>query len=54
MLRLIAAGKSNREIAEELVLSLRTFERHVANLYGNIHARGRADATAYTFRHRLV
>jgi DNA-binding CsgD family transcriptional regulator/RecA/RadA recombinase len=54
VLRLIAAGKSNREIAEELSLSVRTVERHVTNLYGKIGARGRADATAYAFTHDLV
>jgi DNA-binding NarL/FixJ family response regulator len=51
---LIAAGKSNREIAEEFSLSVRTVERHVTNLYGKIDARGRADATAYAFTHGLV
>ncbi len=54
VLRLLAAGKSNREIADELVLSVRTVERHVTNLYGKIDARGRADATAYAFTHGLV
>ncbi|MDP9416408.1 MAG: AAA family ATPase [Actinomycetota bacterium] len=54
VLRLIAAGKSNREISEELALSVRTVERHVTNLYGKIAARGRADATAYVFTHGLV
>jgi DNA-binding NarL/FixJ family response regulator len=54
VLRLIAAGKSNREIAQELSLSVRTVERHVTNLYGKIDARGRADATAYAFTHGLV
>lgn len=54
VLRLIAAGKSNLEIAEELALSVRTVERHVTNLYGKIDARGRADATAYAFTRGLV
>jgi DNA-binding NarL/FixJ family response regulator len=53
VLRLIAAGKSNREIAEELFLSLRTIERHITNLYTKISARGKADATAYALRHDL-
>ncbi len=53
VLRLIAAGKSNREIAEELFLSLRTIERHITNLYTKIGARGKADATAYALRHDL-
>jgi DNA-binding CsgD family transcriptional regulator len=54
VLRLIASGKSNNEIADELVLSVRTVERHITNLYGKIEARGRADATAYAFRHSLI
>ncbi|HUG14780.1 MAG TPA: AAA family ATPase [Thermomicrobiales bacterium] len=54
VLRLIAAGRSNREIADELTLSVRTIERHITNLYGKIDARGRADATAYAFRHDLI
>ena len=44
--RLVAIGESNRQIAKELVLSVRTVERHVTNIYAKIYARGRADATA--------
>ena len=54
VLRLIAGGRTNNEIAEELVLSVRTVERHIGNLYGKIAARGRADATAYTLTHGLI
>jgi len=54
VLRLVAAGQSNREIADELVLSVRTVERHINNLYAKIGARGKADATAYAFRHGLT
>jgi pimeloyl-ACP methyl ester carboxylesterase/DNA-binding CsgD family transcriptional regulator len=50
VLRLIASGRSNREIADELVLSVRTVERHITNLYGKISARGKADATAFALR----
>jgi DNA-binding NarL/FixJ family response regulator len=53
VLRLIAAGHTNREIAGALTLSVRTVERHINNLYAKIHARGKADATAYAFRHGL-
>jgi DNA-binding CsgD family transcriptional regulator/pimeloyl-ACP methyl ester carboxylesterase len=53
VLRLIAAGLSNQQIADELVLSLRTIERHITNLYGKIGARGKADATAYALRHGM-
>jgi pimeloyl-ACP methyl ester carboxylesterase/DNA-binding CsgD family transcriptional regulator len=51
VLRLIAAGRSNQQIADELVLSLRTVERHITNLYAKIGAHGKADATAYELRH---
>ncbi len=54
VLRLIAQGRSNREISTELVLSVRTVARHITNIYGKIGARGKADATAYAFRKRLV
>jgi pimeloyl-ACP methyl ester carboxylesterase len=51
VLSLIAAGRSNQQIAAELVISLRTVERHITNLYSKIGARGKADATAYALRH---
>ena len=54
VLRLIAAGNSNREIATDLVLSVRTVERHITNVYGKISARGRADATLYALDHGLT
>jgi predicted ATPase/DNA-binding CsgD family transcriptional regulator len=54
VLGLVAGGYTNREIAEKLVVSLGTVERHIANLYAKINARGRADATAYALRHHLV
>jgi predicted ATPase/DNA-binding CsgD family transcriptional regulator len=54
VLRLVARGDSNKEIATELVLSVRTVERHITNLYGKIDARGKADATAYAFKHGLL
>ncbi len=54
VLRLIASGRTNSEIAEELVLSVRTVERHIGNIYGKISACGRADATAYTLTRGLI
>jgi predicted ATPase/DNA-binding CsgD family transcriptional regulator len=50
VLRLLGTGESNREIAEHLVLSARTAERHVASIYRKIGARRRADAVAYALR----
>jgi DNA-binding NarL/FixJ family response regulator len=42
VLRLIAGGRSNQEIAEALVLSVRTVERHVSNIYGKLGVSGSA------------
>jgi DNA-binding NarL/FixJ family response regulator len=53
VLRLIAADMSNREMAEELFLSVRTIERHVANIYTKIDAHNRNDAIAYAEQHGL-
>jgi DNA-binding CsgD family transcriptional regulator len=54
VLRLIAAGRSNREMAADLFLSVRTVERHITNIYGKVDARTRAEATAYAFRNGLA
>jgi DNA-binding NarL/FixJ family response regulator len=54
VLRLIAGGRTNDEIAAALVLSVRTVEQHIRNIYRKIHARGRADATAYTLTRGLL
>ena len=47
VLRLIAHGNSTREIANELVLSARTVQRHISNLYAKINVRNRVEATAF-------
>ncbi len=54
VLRLVAAGSSNGEIAAALGLSINTVERHVGNIYRKIDARGRADATAFAIRRGLA
>jgi len=57
VLRLIAVGKSNQEISQDLVLSRRTVERHVSNIYQKIGASGkvaRATASAYALRHGIA
>jgi DNA-binding CsgD family transcriptional regulator/pimeloyl-ACP methyl ester carboxylesterase len=54
VLQLVAAGESNSQIARRLGLSTHTIERHVANVYRKIGARGRADATAYAMRNGLA
>jgi DNA-binding CsgD family transcriptional regulator len=50
ILRLLANGRTNREIADALVLSVHTIERHLANSYRKIGARNRAEATAFALR----
>jgi predicted ATPase/class 3 adenylate cyclase/DNA-binding CsgD family transcriptional regulator len=54
VLRLIAAGRTSKEVAEALVLSIRTVERHITHVYEKIGARGRADATAFALKHGLA
>jgi DNA-binding NarL/FixJ family response regulator len=54
VLRQVAAGMSNREIAAALVVSVYTVERHLVNVYRKIGARARADATAYALRHGIA
>jgi pimeloyl-ACP methyl ester carboxylesterase/DNA-binding CsgD family transcriptional regulator len=51
VLRHVAAGATNKEIAGSLSLAVSTVERHLVNLYAKIGARGRADAIAYALRH---
>jgi DNA-binding NarL/FixJ family response regulator len=53
VLRLIAAGRSNQQIADTLVLSIKTVQRHAANIYAKIGAHSRVDAAAYALRHGL-
>jgi DNA-binding NarL/FixJ family response regulator len=54
VVRLVAAGQSNREIADELVLSIRTVERHIANVYAKAGIHSKAQATDYAHRHGLT
>ena len=54
VLRLIAAGKSNRDIADELCISEHTVARHVQNIFAKLAVSSRAAATAFAFSHQLV
>ena len=47
VLGLLALGKTNHEIAHSLVISERTVQRHIANIYDKIGARNRSEATAF-------
>lgn len=53
ILRRVAAGSTNKEIASEFHLAVSTVERHLVNLYNKIGARGRADAIAFALHNRL-
>jgi ATP/maltotriose-dependent transcriptional regulator MalT len=54
VLRLVASGKSNREIAAALVISEHTVARHLQNIYAKLRVPSRAAATAFAFEHELV
>ena len=54
VLRLMAWGRSNQEIAADLSISLRTVTTHVTNIFSKLGAASRAEAIAYAHRHRLA
>jgi DNA-binding CsgD family transcriptional regulator len=54
VLRLVAAARTNKEIAGELFISVATVERHVANIYRKIGARSRVEATSYALREGIA
>ena len=54
VLCLIAAGKTDRDIAEELVIAESTVRRHVSNIYAKIGTSNRAEATRYALRENLL
>jgi len=54
VLRLLATGLSNKEIAATLHLSVKTVSRHLSNIFTKIGVSSRAAATAFAFEHRLA
>jgi DNA-binding CsgD family transcriptional regulator/HPt (histidine-containing phosphotransfer) domain-containing protein len=54
VLQLVAAGKTNRAIAQALAISEKTVARHVSNIFTKLAVTSRAAATAYAYRHHLV
>lgn len=54
VLRLVAVGKSNREISSALVISERTVARHLQNIYAKLRVSSRTAAGAFAFEHHLV
>jgi DNA-binding CsgD family transcriptional regulator len=54
VLRLVASGMTNKAIARELVLSEKTIDRHVSNIFAKADVSSRAAATAFAYEHKLV
>jgi DNA-binding NarL/FixJ family response regulator len=54
VVRLVAAGKTNRSIAADLVLSEKTVARHLSNIFGKLGVNSRTAAAAYAFEHQLA
>lgn len=54
VLRLLATGATNREIADSLVISDKTVARHVSNMFTKLGVSSRAAATAYAYQNDLV
>ncbi len=54
VLRLVAAGRTNRAIAAALSLSERTVDRHVSNIFTKLDVPSRAAATAFAYEHKLI
>jgi DNA-binding NarL/FixJ family response regulator len=54
VLRLVAAGKTNKAIAHELFISEKTVDRHVSNIFVKIDVSSRAAATAWAFKHGVA
>ena len=54
VLRLLATGRTNRAISEELFLSEKTIDRHVSNIFTKLDVPTRAAATAFAYQHKLV
>jgi DNA-binding NarL/FixJ family response regulator len=54
VLRLVAQGRSNAEIAEQLVISLLTVKAHMRSLYNKLGISSRSAATRYAIEHHLM
>jgi NarL family two-component system response regulator LiaR len=54
VLQLIAQGRTNAEIAEQLVITERTVKAHVSNLLGKLHLSDRTQAAVYAWRKGII
>jgi DNA-binding NarL/FixJ family response regulator len=54
VLRVVAQGLTNEQVAERLVISPRTVDTHLTSIYGKIGVSSRVAATRYAIEHHLV
>ncbi len=54
ILRLVASGLTNRQLAEQLGVSTRTVDAHLRSVYAKLGVKSRSAATRYAVEHRLV
>jgi len=54
VIRLLAAGVTNRNMADKLGVSEKTVARHLSNIFTKLDLSSRTAAAAYAFRHKLV
>jgi DNA-binding NarL/FixJ family response regulator len=54
VLRLIATGMTNQAIADDLVVAVKTVDRHVSNIFTKLGVSSRSAATAFAYQHQLV
>jgi DNA-binding NarL/FixJ family response regulator len=50
----VATGRTSKDIASELGLSVKTIDRHLSNLFVKLNVSSRAEATAYAYKKGLV
>lgn len=54
VLQLLAAGRTNQEIADELFIAIKTVKVHVSNILSKLEVQDRTQAVIYAFQHNLV
>ena len=54
VLRLLASGRTTKEIAGELIVAVSTADRHITHIYNKLHVHNRAEATALAVKHGVI
>ena len=54
ILLLMAEGKTNQDIADELFIALKTVKTHVSNILSKLNVQDRTQAVIYAFKHSLI